>query len=70
MGDTEIQIGDIVSLIRNYSKGKETPIGFVTRIVQGMGRERYTIEWFDNGTCSIETRDNLRRIQYGSGNLS
>lgn len=69
MGDSEIQIGDIVSLIQVYNKEKVAPIGLVVEIVQGYQRELYTIEWFDDGSFSGEPRDNLRRIQYASGNL-
>lgn len=70
MGDTEIQVGDIVSLIQVYNKEKVAPIGLVVEIAKGYQRDIYTVEWFDDGSFSGESRDHLRRIQYASGNLS
>jgi hypothetical protein len=63
MGDTEIQIGDIVSLIQVYTKGKENPIGLVTAIEKGMTRQLFTVEWFDNGSVSGESPDHLRKVK-------
>ena len=64
MGDSKIEIGDIVSLIEVYTNPKRLgipPYGLVTNIEQAKTRDIYTVEWFDDGSTSGESRDNIRK---------
>jgi hypothetical protein len=37
------------------------PYGLITNIEQAKTQDIYTVEWFDDGSTSGESRDNIRK---------